>query len=150
MKTGCGMLCLGLVCLALYAFIKSAGVLEGTTEAQTASTPTPSKYGNAVLDANEEWLRKGMPTPEPTFAPMPMDEMIMTMQLTGQLKLDCKAGKVWVDPDLWFGDGVDADARAFYAHEWYEGCHATRGVKSIAIYNLKTRKKLAVYPPPGM
>jgi hypothetical protein len=71
------------------------------------------------------------------------NDMIVKLQLSGQLRLDCKAGKAWLDPELW--NAVDAEAKENFARTVFGGCHHVRGVKSITIYDAQSAKKLATY-----
>jgi hypothetical protein len=71
------------------------------------------------------------------------NDMIVKLQLSGQLRLDCKAGKAWLDPELW--QAVDAEAKENFARTIFEGCHSVQGVKSITIYDAQSAKKLATY-----
>ena len=68
--------------------------------------------------------------------------MIVQLQLTGQLRLDCAKGKVWVDPVLW--EAMDAEKKEGFSQQLYEGCTSVGG-GSIDIYDAQSAKKLARY-----
>jgi len=72
-----------------------------------------------------------------------LNDMIVNLQLSGQLRLDCKAGKAWFDPELW--KAGDAEVKENFARTIFEGCHSVEGVKSITIYDAQSAKKLATY-----
>ncbi|HEY2714555.1 MAG TPA: hypothetical protein VGI60_18745 [Chthoniobacterales bacterium] len=70
-------------------------------------------------------------------------DMIAKLQQSGQLRLDCNAGKAWLDPNLW--QAVDADAKGNFARTIFESCHSVPALKSITIYDAQSSKKLATY-----
>ena len=77
------------------------------------------------------------------------DDLIAKLQVSGQLRLDCKAGRAWVDPALWQAGG--AEVRENFATAIFEGCHSVEGVfKSIDIYDAKSEKKLGTYTAGGV
>ena len=81
----------------------------------------------------------------PTAVADDQSDMIATLQKSGQLRLDCKAGKAWLDPALW--QGIDSDAKGNFASAIFEGCHSAEEMKSITIYDAKSTKELATYSP---
>ncbi len=70
-------------------------------------------------------------------------DMIDKLQQSGQLRLDCTAGKAWLDPKLW--QAAEADAKGNFARAILEGCHSVGALKSINIYDAQSEKKLATY-----
>jgi hypothetical protein len=72
-------------------------------------------------------------------------DMIARLQSSGQLLLDCKAGKAWLDPELW--QGIDADAKVNFAHAIFDSCHSAGEARSRTIYDAKSEKQLATYSP---
>jgi hypothetical protein len=70
-------------------------------------------------------------------------DMIAKLQLSGQLRLDCKAGKAWLDPNLW--QATDADAKGNFVRTIFEECHSAPALKSIVIYDAHSAKELATY-----
>jgi hypothetical protein len=69
--------------------------------------------------------------------------MVVKLQLTGQLRLDCPHGKVWIDPVLW--EAMDAELKENFSRTLYEGCSSVVGDGSIDIYDAQSAKKLARY-----
>ena len=76
------------------------------------------------------------------------EDLIAKLQVSGQLRLDCKAGKAWVDPELWHAGG--AEVRENFATAIFESCHSAEAVKSIDIYDAKSAKKLGTYTADGV
>ena len=77
------------------------------------------------------------------------EDLIAKLQVSGQLRLDCKAGKAWVDPELW--QAGDADVRENFATAIFGSCHTAEGVyKRIDIYDAKSEKKLGTYTAEGV
>jgi hypothetical protein len=71
--------------------------------------------------------------------------MIVTLQISGQLRLDCKEGKAWLDPELWVA--LDAPAKENFARTVFENCHSAQGAKSMTIYDAQSGTKLATFSP---
>ena len=77
------------------------------------------------------------------------DDLIAKLQTSGQLRLDCKAGKAWIDPALW--QAGDADVRENFATAIFESCqHSVKDIKSMDIYDAKSEKKLGTYTADGV
>jgi hypothetical protein len=66
------------------------------------------------------------------------NDLITKLQLSGQLRLDCKAGKARIDPGVW--QAADAAAKENFARAIFEDCHSVEGVKSINIYDAQSGK----------
>ncbi len=71
------------------------------------------------------------------------NDIIVKLQLSGQLRLDCKARKAWIDPELW--QAGDAEVKENFARTIFGGCHSVKGVMSITIYDAQSAKELATY-----
>lgn len=108
-------------------------VIESEGGAGKAVSADKSAKADAEPDASEI----------PTGDADKVRQMVVQLQLSGQLRLDCKAGKAWIDPDLW--QAGDAEVKENFARTIFEGCVSVGGSHNLDVYDSQSAKRLATY-----